>query len=82
KISTNPADPNRKITKTLAPTTTGGKVQKSVDARVITKKFNQNNPNRPEYVKPEKFKAAETITKQVNKNQQRPLGSLVKRTKK
>ena len=81
KISTNPADPNRKITKKLAPTTTGGKVQTSVDARVITKKFNQNNPNRPEYVKPDEFKAAQTKTKQVNPKQPRPLGQLVKKTK-
>ena len=71
----------RNITKTLAPTTTGGKVQKSVDARVITKKFNQSNPNRPEYVKPEKFKAAETKTKLANPKQTRPLGQLVKKTK-
>ena len=68
-------------TKTLSPTTTGGKVQKSVDARVITKKFNQKNPNRPEYVKPDEFKAAETKTKQVNPKQTRPLGQLVKKTK-
>ena len=84
KISTNPADPDATSggkKKTLAPTTTGGKVQKSVDARVITKKFNQKNPNRPEYVKPDEFKAAETKTKQVNPKQTRPLGQLVKKTK-
>jgi len=68
-------------TKTLSTTTSGGKVQTSVDAKVITKKYNERNPNRPEYVKPTEYKASETITKQVNKNQQRPLGSLVKRTK-
>ena len=68
-------------TKKLSTTTTGSKVQKSVDARVITKKFNQNNPNRPEYVKPDEFKAAETKTKQVNPKQTRPLGQLVKKTK-
>ena len=68
-------------TKKLSTTTTWCKIQKSVDAKVITKKYNERNPNRPEYVKPKEYKAAETITKQVNKNQQRPLGSLVKRTK-
>ena len=68
-------------TKKLAPTTTGGKIKKGVDARLITKKFNQNNPNRPEYVKPDEFKAAETKTKQVNPKQTRPLGQLVKKTK-
>jgi hypothetical protein len=68
-------------TKTLSNTTTGGKIQKSVSAKVITKKFNQNNPNRPEYVKPDEFKAAETKTKIVNKKQTRPLGQLVKKTK-
>ena len=67
--------------KKLSTTTSGSKIQKSVDAKVITKKYNERNPNRPEYVKPKEYKAAETITKQVNKNQQRPLGSLVKRTK-
>jgi len=68
--------------KRLSPTTTStGKIQRSVDARVITKKFNQNNPNRPEYVKPDEFKAAETKTKIVNKKQTRPLGQLVKKTK-
>ena len=68
--------------KRLSPTTTStGKMQRSVDARIITKKFNQNNPNRPEYVKPEEFKAAETKTKQVNPKQTRPLGQLVKKTK-
>ena len=72
------ATSKRNITKTLAPTTTGGKVQKSVDARVITKKFNQSNPNRPEYVKPDEFKAAETKTKLANPKQTRPLGQLVK----
>ena len=71
----------RNITKTLAPTTTGGKIERSVDARVITKKFNEKNPNRPEYVKPEKFKAAETKTKLANPKQTRPLGQLVKKTK-
>ena len=85
KISSSTRFPDatskRNITKTLAPTTTGGKVQKSVDARVITKKFNQSNPNRPEYVKPEKFKAAETKTKLANPKQTRPLGQLVKKTK-
>ena len=84
KISTNPADPDATSggkKKTLAPTTTGGKVQKSVDARVITKKFNQSNPNRPEYVKPDEFKAAETKTKLANPKQTRPLGQLVKKTK-
>ena len=85
-ISKNPADPDKNATsggkrKKLASTTTGSKIQKSVDAKVITKKFNERNPNRPEYVKPTEYKAAETITKQVNKNQQRPLGSLVRRTK-
>ena len=67
--------------KTLSTTTTGSKIQKSVDAKVISKKFNQNNPNRPEYVKPDEFKAAETRTKQVNPKQTRPLGQLVKKTK-
>ena len=84
KLSKNPADPDATSggkKKTLAPTTTGGKVQRSVDAKVITKKFNQNNPNRPEYVKPDEFKAAETKTKQVNPKQTRPLGQLVKKTK-
>ena len=90
KLSTNPADPDKKSNiatsrgkKTkLANLTTGSKVQKSVDAKVITKKFNQSNPNRPEYVKPTEFKAAETKTKLVNPKQERPLGTLVKRTKK
>ena len=84
KLSKNPADPDATSggkKKTLAPTTTGGKVQRSVDARVITKKFNERNPNRPEYVKPDEFKAAETKTKIVNKKQTRPLGQLVKKTK-
>ena len=84
KLSKNPADPDATSggkKKTLAPTTTGGKVQRSVDAKVITKKFNQNNPNRPEYVKPDEFKAAETKTKLANPKQTRPLGQLVKKTK-
>ena len=83
KISSEARYPSvtKKINKKLSPTTTGSKVQKSVDARVITKKFNQNNPNRPEYVKPDEFKAAETKTKQVNPKQTRPLGQLVKKTK-
>ena len=84
KLSKNPADPDATSggkKKTLAPTTTGGKVQRSVDAKVITKKFNQNNPNRPEYVKPDEFKAAETKTKLANPKQKRPLGQLVKKTK-
>ena len=67
--------------KELSTTTTGSKIQKSVDAKVISKKFNQNNPNRPEYVKPDEFKAAETRTKQINPKQTRPLGQLVKKTK-
>ena len=73
---------NQNKPKKLANLTTGSKVQKSVDAKVITKKFNQSNPNRPEYVKPTEFKAAETKTKLVNPKQERPLGTLVKRTKK
>ena len=73
---------NQNKPKKLANLTTGSKVQKSVDAKVITKKFNQSNPNRPEYVKPTEFKAAETKTKLVNPKQDRPLGTLVKRTKK
>ena len=86
KISSSTRYPDatsgRNIKKTLAPTTTStSKVQRSVDAKVISKKFNQNNPNRPEYVKPDEFKAAETRTKQVNPKQTRPLGQLVKRTK-
>ncbi len=83
KISSEARYPSvtKKINKKLSPTTTGSKVQKSVDARVITKKFNQNNPNRPEYEKPDEFKAAETKTKQVNPKQTRPLGQLVKKTK-
>ena len=56
-------------------------VRKSVDARVITKKYNERNPNRPEYVKPKEFKAAQTNTQLANPGQQRPLGQLVKRTK-
>ena len=56
-------------------------VKKSVDARVITKKYNERNPNRPEYVKPKEFKAAQTNTQLANPGQQRPLGQLVKRTK-
>ena len=75
------ATSGRNINKKLSTTTTGSTIQKSVDAKVITKKFNQNNPNRPEYVKPDEFKAAETRTKQVNPKQTRPLGQLVKRTK-
>ena len=89
KLSTNPADPDKKSNiatsrgkkKKLANLTAGSNVQKSVDAKVITKKFNQNNPNRPEYVKPDEFRAAETKTKQVNPKQTRPLGQLVKKTK-
>ena len=84
KISSEARYPSvtKKINKKLSDTTTStGKIQRSVDARVITKKFNQNNPNRPEYVKPDEFKAAETKTKQVNPKQTRPLGQLVKKTK-
>ena len=87
KISSSKRYPDATATsggkkKKLSPTTTStGKMQRSVDARIITKKFNQNNPNRPEYVKPEEFKAAETKTKQVNPKQTRPLGQLVKKTK-
>ena len=72
----------RNITKKLAPLTTStGKMQRSVDARVITKKYNERNPNRPEYVKPREYKAAQTNTQLANPGQQRPLGQLVKRTK-
>tara|TARA_B100000900_G_scaffold405644_1_gene415534 strand:- start:1819 stop:3369 length:1551 start_codon:yes stop_codon:yes gene_type:complete len=56
-------------------------VKKSVDARVITKKYNEKNPNRPEYVKPQEYKAAHTKTQISNPGQQRPLGQLVKKTK-
>ena len=56
-------------------------VKKSVDARVITKKYNEKNPNRPEYVKSREYKAAHTKTQLANPGQQRPLGQLVKRTK-
>ena len=56
-------------------------VKKSVDARVITKKYNEKNPNRPEYVKPREYKAAHTKTQLANPGQQRPLGQLVKKTK-
>ena len=56
-------------------------VKKSVDARVITKKYNERNPNRPEYVKPKEYKAAHTKTQIANPGQQRPLGQLVKKTK-
>ena len=56
-------------------------VKKSVDARVITKKYNEKNPNRPEYVKPREYRAAHTKTQLANPGQQRPLGQLVKRTK-
>jgi len=56
-------------------------VKKSVDARVITKKYNELNPNRPEYVKPKEYKAAHTKTQISNPGQQRPLGQLVKKTK-
>ena len=56
-------------------------VKTRVDARVITKKYNEKNPNRPEYVKPKEFKAAHTKTQLANPGQQRPLGQLVKKTK-
>ena len=56
-------------------------VKTRVDARVITKKYNEKNPNRPEYVKPKEFKAAQTNTQLANPGQQRPLGQLVKKTK-
>ena len=56
-------------------------VKKSVDARVITKKYNEKNPNRPEYVKPKEYKAAHTKTQLANPGQERPLGQLVKKTK-
>ena len=56
-------------------------VKTSVDARVITKKYNERNPNRPEYVKPKEYKAAHTKTQIANPGQERPLGQLVKKTK-
>ena len=57
-------------------------VKKSVDARVITKKYNERNPNRPEYVKPKEYKAAYTKTQLASDGaQKRPLGQLVKKTK-
>jgi len=57
-------------------------VKKSVDAKVITKKYNEKNPNRPEYVKPKEYKAAYTKTQLASDGaQKRPLGQLVKKTK-
>ena len=67
------------VNKSSSPTITG--TVDSKKALEYTKKINEKNPKRPEYVKKDVYKGAEEITKKINPKQSRPLGQLVKRTK-
>ena len=77
---------NKSPVKTTKPvkTTTPVKITGNVDSKKAleyTKKINEKNPTRPEYVKKDVYKGAEEITKKINPKQSRPLGQLVKKTK-
>ena len=67
------------VNKSSSPTITGNVDSKK--ALEYTKKINEKNPKRPEYVKKDVYKGAEEITKKINPKQSRPLGQLVKKTK-
>ena len=67
------------VNKSSSPTITGNVDSKK--ALEYTKKINEKNPKRPEYVKKDVYKGAEEITKKINPQQSRPLGQLVKKTK-
>ena len=67
------------VNKSSSPTITG--TVDSKKALEYTKKINEKNPKRPEYVKKDVYKGAEEITKKINPQQSRPLGQLVKKTK-
>ena len=86
------ANTDTKPVKTTKPTVQGaqGRTKRSVKitgnvdskkALEYTKKINEKNPKRPEYVKKDVYKGAEEITKKINPKQSRPLGQLVKKTK-
>ena len=77
--------PNKKTTTPVkTETSSKPKITGTVDSKKAleyTKKINEKNPKRPEYVKKDVYKGAEEITKKINPQQSRPLGQLVKKTK-